>query len=118
MTTKKAYRDDASDDDTKDHYHVDDGINDADIEIEPGKISPCATCLGLACFPCTLMCSCFCVRENTEAVILHFGKYTGVERDAGLHFPTAGDVKFVPSQSRNNPSTYLSPKLSIKLVIH
>jgi len=67
---------------TYDGDYVGDDINAP----EEGSSSPCALCLGFACFPCTLCCSFFCIRENTEAVILHFGKFTGVERSPGLHF--------------------------------
>jgi len=71
--------------------------------VEPGSVSPCALCLGIGCFPFTLMCSCFCVRENTEAVILHFGKFTGVEQDPGLHFNNCWgrEVRVVTKQKQS-----------------
>jgi len=82
-------------------------INDDDFEEgaddSVGEISPLATVLGVLCFPCTLMCSFFCVRENTEAVVLHYGKFTGVRRTAGLHFVNCWgrDLRVVTRQKQS-----------------
>jgi len=51
-----------------------------------GTESPLALGLGIVCFPFTLLCSWYTVRENNEAVILQFGRYAGVETNPGLHF--------------------------------
>lgn len=46
----------------------------------------CATFFGILCFPATLCCSFYTVRERTNAVKLHCGTYTGTETEPGCHF--------------------------------
>jgi len=52
---------------------------------EEGHASWCAIGLGILCFPFTLCGSCYCVKENEEAVLLSFGKYAGTVREPGIH---------------------------------
>jgi len=47
--------------------------------------SPLACFLGTLCFPFTLCFGCFTVREQHEAVLLVYGKYSGIYKDPGLH---------------------------------
>jgi len=53
---------------------------------QPGKTSPMSMCLGITCFPATLLCSWFTVQEQEEVVLLTFGKYTGTVKTPGCHF--------------------------------
>jgi len=53
---------------------------------EEGHASACAIGLAILCFPFTLCGSCYCVKENEEAVILSFGKYAGTVREPGIQF--------------------------------
>jgi len=69
-----------------------DKVENADTEhdepAEPAGQSchPMAACIGVLCFPCTIMGSCYCIRENNEAVILNCGKYSEVVKEPGIHF--------------------------------
>jgi len=68
-----------------------------------------STCLGVFCFPCTLMCSWYCIREQEEAVLLNYGKYTGIEKTPGCHFKNCfgREIRSVSKQkiSINLPET-------------
>jgi len=51
-----------------------------------GKTSILSTVLGVICFPCTLLCSWYTIREQEEAVLLNYGKFSGIETEPGCHF--------------------------------
>lgn len=55
-------------------------------DADPSSNHPLALCLGITFFPLTLLCSWFTVQEQEEVVVLNFGKYTGTEREPGVHF--------------------------------
>eukprot|EP00013_Stygamoeba_regulata_P028814 CAMPEP_0177646372 /NCGR_PEP_ID=MMETSP0447-20121125/9740_1 /TAXON_ID=0 /ORGANISM="Stygamoeba regulata, Strain BSH-02190019" /LENGTH=286 /DNA_ID=CAMNT_0019148903 /DNA_START=48 /DNA_END=908 /DNA_ORIENTATION=+ len=51
-----------------------------------GGVDPLSTVLGILCFPCTLLNSCYTLPEREEAVILRWGKFESHEREPGMHF--------------------------------
>jgi len=55
-------------------------------DIQQGTSSPMSLCLGITCFPMTLLCSWFSVQEQEEVVLLNFGKYGGTITTPGCHF--------------------------------
>eukprot|EP00039_Didymoeca_costata_P000092 m.44081 g.44081 ORF g.44081 m.44081 type:complete len:275 (+) comp10046_c0_seq2:165-989(+) len=55
-------------------------------ETDENKINPCAMAAGILCFPATLCCSWYTVRERTHNVKLHCGTYTGTDTESGCHF--------------------------------
>lgn len=63
-----------------------DDDKDTDARFEPSETSCIATCVGLLCFPFTLMCSWYVVSEREEVVQLNCGKYQGVTSDPGCHW--------------------------------
>eukprot|EP01125_Pyxidicula_operculata_P000483 TRINITY_DN10509_c0_g1_i1.p1 TRINITY_DN10509_c0_g1~~TRINITY_DN10509_c0_g1_i1.p1 ORF type:complete len:295 (-),score=64.68 TRINITY_DN10509_c0_g1_i1:177-1028(-) len=67
-----------------------------------GKTSPLSVILGFACFPFTLCCSWFTVKEQHEAVILNYGKFTGISRTPGLHFRNCfgREVRMISKQKK------------------
>lgn len=48
------------------------------------SVNPVSCCLSILC-PCAWLCSCFVLSESTEAVLLHFGKLSGVMKTPGCH---------------------------------
>eukprot|EP00127_Corallochytrium_limacisporum_P000099 Clim_evm6s4 gene=Clim_evmTU6s4 len=46
---------------------------------------PLALCLGLLFLPCTILCSCVCLSEREEAIVLQYGKYHKRLTEPGCH---------------------------------
>lgn len=49
----------------------------------PGFLS---CCLGAACLPCMLLCSCYTVDQNEDVVIQYWGAYSKTVTEPGCHF--------------------------------
>jgi len=65
---------------------MDDDLDDRDEVGIRKTASPLSYCLGISCFPMTLLSSWFCVSEQEEVVILNYGKYIGTVKEPGIHF--------------------------------
>lgn len=68
---------------------------------DKGGTSPLSLVLGVACFPFTLCCSWYTVKEREEVVVLNYGKYTGTVKDSGVHFTNCfgRDLRHVSTQN-------------------
>lgn len=73
---------------------------EADNEVESGKTSFLSTCLGFTCFPFTLCCSWYVLKEKQEAIRLNYGKFISVETSPGCHFANCWgrDIRRVSKQ--------------------
>jgi len=56
------------------------------VSYQPSKTPTSLTIVGILCFPCTLICSCFTVTEREEVMTLHYGKFTGIIKEPGCHW--------------------------------
>lgn len=60
-------------------------LGDTEDDDEIGSSSLATACMYL-CLPPTLLCSWVAVQQRTEAVVLHYGTYTGTVKEPGCHF--------------------------------
>jgi len=66
-----------------------------------GGTHPLSCFMSIIC-PCAWLGACFTVRENTEAVILYFGKYAGIKDTSGVHCsnPCGRDVRTISKRKQ------------------
>jgi regulator of protease activity HflC (stomatin/prohibitin superfamily) len=57
-----------------------------DEDLAPAEFSLLSCALGTICFPFTLLCSCYTVKEKNEAVILRWGKFDDRVSTPGCHW--------------------------------
>lgn len=67
-----------------------------------GGVNPLALVLSLLC-PFSWIGACFCVNENEHAVILHFGKFSALEKNPGCYcsIPCGRDVRKVSTRTQD-----------------
>jgi len=56
------------------------------IQDPDGGVNPLSVLLGVVCCPLTLLCSCFTLDQQEEAVLMYWGRYSTTLRDPGLQF--------------------------------
>jgi len=86
-----------------------------------GGLSPLAAVLSVICCPFTLLCSWYVVSEKEEAVLLSYGSFNAIEKDAGCHFATCfgRDLRKVNKriQSLDLPNTKVVDRSGSPLIV-